>query len=381
METAIVRLIVKAPDQQIEDQIIRCELGWTIGRLKDYLTEVYPSKPTSSEQKLIYSGQVLNDSAYLKDILRQYDTLDCSDQSFTVHLVCTSHKVYLKKVSSNPTEAGATMNTNTETEITNDHTRPDRLLNQTQGNNDINAPPSPAQFYSTQQQYGQLNGQQMIWMQQAYMHYLTQYMQLMTAQGVQLQSSVPYIQPMNMNGNDPAENNQNNIINDDNEQQARQAIPDVVDPNLVNNNGVRDNVAARLNRDWLDFFYMLSRVVVLFSIVYFYSSPLRFLIVTFLGFAIYLYQGGFFRIREPILLMENNNGRADNNNQILQNEVAGVQAIPPQQQEAQTPVVQLDEQTNPNEGNDGERPGALAFTWTFISSFFASLIPDQPNVI
>lgn len=47
MESAGVRLIIKAPNQQIEDQIISCELGWTIRKLKDYLAEVYPSKPVS----------------------------------------------------------------------------------------------------------------------------------------------------------------------------------------------------------------------------------------------------------------------------------------------------------------------------------------------
>lgn len=42
-----VTLIVKAPNQQIEDQTIHCELNWTIRKLKGYLSEVYPSKPVS----------------------------------------------------------------------------------------------------------------------------------------------------------------------------------------------------------------------------------------------------------------------------------------------------------------------------------------------
>lgn len=42
-----VTLIVKAPNQQIEDQTIKCELDWSIKRLKGYLSEVYPSKPVS----------------------------------------------------------------------------------------------------------------------------------------------------------------------------------------------------------------------------------------------------------------------------------------------------------------------------------------------
>lgn len=69
---------------------------------------------------------------------------------------------------------------------------------------------------------------------------------------------------------------------------AGQELPG--DANIANNNQPGDDaVGAALNRDWLDIFDMLSRIVVLSSIVYFYSSPSRFLIVTFLGFAIYLW--------------------------------------------------------------------------------------------
>lgn len=46
MEMTIpVTLIVKAPNQQIEDQTVKCELSWTISKLKGHLSEVYPSKP------------------------------------------------------------------------------------------------------------------------------------------------------------------------------------------------------------------------------------------------------------------------------------------------------------------------------------------------
>lgn len=47
METLPVTLIVKAPNQQIEDQTIKCELSWTINKLKQHLSEVYPSRPVS----------------------------------------------------------------------------------------------------------------------------------------------------------------------------------------------------------------------------------------------------------------------------------------------------------------------------------------------
>lgn len=45
METLPITLIVKAPNQQIEDQTVKCELSWTIQKLKQHLSEVYPSKP------------------------------------------------------------------------------------------------------------------------------------------------------------------------------------------------------------------------------------------------------------------------------------------------------------------------------------------------
>ncbi|KXJ83692.1 hypothetical protein RP20_CCG002779 [Aedes albopictus] len=40
-----ITLIVKASNQQFDDQTIKCEPSWTIRRLKGHLTEVYPGKP------------------------------------------------------------------------------------------------------------------------------------------------------------------------------------------------------------------------------------------------------------------------------------------------------------------------------------------------
>lgn len=111
----------------------------------------------------------------------------------------------------------------------------------------------------------------------------------MAAQGVQLQASIPYLQQMNINSNDNtpqhtyASNNNNNVVD---EQAAQPVAQDAPEINAGNNDVPED---AAFNRDWLDFFYTLSRIILLFGIVYFYSSPLRFLIVTFLGFAIYLW--------------------------------------------------------------------------------------------
>ena len=405
MEGPVVKLTIKAPNQQIKDQVVQCDIGWTIGRLKEYLSEIYPSKPERASQKLIYSGQLLNDSMCLKDILRQCDGQ--TDQVYTVHLVCACQKTSTNKAPEQDMESITTL---AAARRAIEHARlsgANGAQNQEQNVNNVATQHAPTRLYSTQQYFDPRNSQQMAWMQQAYTHYFTQYMQLMAAQGIQLQTSIPYVQQMNVNTNDSVQNpfmnttnnvttttttttttstttaannnnNNNNVNNNNNNVGDEQQQPAAQDADINGgNNGVGEEGA--FNRDWLDFFYMLSRIIVLFSIVFFYSSPLRFLTVTFLGFAMYLYQGGFFRI-QPILLPENNNGRLDNNNQILQNEAVGPQPVQ-QQQNGQMPTVQAEARTNANEEHEEERPGALAFTWTFFSTFFASLIPDQPNVI
>ena len=40
-----VTLVVRAPNQKIEDQVVECGLEWTIRKLKEHLANVYPSKP------------------------------------------------------------------------------------------------------------------------------------------------------------------------------------------------------------------------------------------------------------------------------------------------------------------------------------------------
>lgn len=373
MEAAVVKLIIKAPNQQIKDQIVECDVGWTVGRLKEHLAEVYPSKPETTSQKLIYSGQLLNDPTCLKDVLRQCDGLE--DQSYTVHLVCASQKMCAKKTTSKQVTENVVPDTRSAGEQHIRLNNANNVQNMTQDNVNVVTQHNPTQLYSTHQYFDPRNSQQMAWIQQAYTHYFTQYMQLMAAQGIQLQTGIPDVQQMNLSTNDsvqnPYTNNANNNVGDEQPQPAAQNAADV---NAGNNNGAVDDGA--FNRDWLDLFYMLSRIMVLFSIVFFYSSPLRFFIVTFVGFAIYLYQGGYFRV-QPIVLYENNNGRADNNNQVLQNEAGGAQAVQQQNGQAAT----AEGRTNANDEQEEERPGALAFTWTFFSTFFASLIPDQPNVI
>ena len=51
------------------------------------------------------------------------------------------------------------------------------------------------------------------------------------------------------------------------------------------------------HRDWLDWFHTFLRATVMLSIMYFYSSTIRILMISLLGFIIYLYQTGWLTLR------------------------------------------------------------------------------------
>ncbi|XP_054289958.1 homocysteine-responsive endoplasmic reticulum-resident ubiquitin-like domain member 2 protein isoform X1 [Macrosteles quadrilineatus] len=335
MEESVI-LIVKAPNQQIEDQTIQCEMNWTIKMLKGHLSEVYPSKPRSEDQKLIYSGQLLTDNVTLKDVLRSYE----GQQNHTVHLVCSPPKETLRSPSASCSKPAAMPSTQAP--------RPQEPQFQTPSNENLRRrvptlPPQPqwppGYTPPTWPPVGGVSydsatmAQQMAWMQQAYAQYMTQYMQLMAAGGVPNVMQPPGVSPTA--GHPPQE-------------QAPVNPP----PANVEEEDLRGN------RDWLDWFYIMSRTLVLFSIVYFYSSPVRFFVVFTLGIIMYLYQVGFFRAVQ----------RLD------QPEEPPVPATPP-------PTPDNNNSPPPPAPAPPAPPSTLALTWAAFSSFFLSLIPEQPNVL
>ncbi|XP_056645178.1 homocysteine-responsive endoplasmic reticulum-resident ubiquitin-like domain member 2 protein [Diorhabda sublineata] len=307
---SFVTLIVKAPNQQIEDQTIKCEPSWTIQKLKQHLSEVYPSKPPRQEQRLIYSGQLLNDSATLEEVLRQYEGQD----THTVHLVCSSK--YMNSIpETKPISQPSTPN-NVQNSPSTSSTSSNPTTSSEQ--NQSNVPPTMPYFNVNSgpvdpNQYAM----QLAWMQQAYFQYMAQYMQLAANSYGALPQGIP-------NTGEPA-------ANPAEQPPAAAEIPAVArDP---------DNP----ERDWLEVFYMLTRATVLFIVIYFYSSPIRFLFVFLLGVGLYLYQIGFFRN------MNHNN-----------NHING----PPEQAQEEEAA-----------------PSRFMIVWTFFATFFASLIPEIPNPI
>lgn len=133
------------------------------------------------------------------------------------------------------------------------------------------------------------------WMQQAYTQYMNQYMNLLQSpeafyqmnqqQQTQQPQNFAFIQPQMPFASPPAavpENvNEAAANNDAAVAQAPAAeVPQRRFPNIIQD--------EQENRDWLDILYSMSRLMILLCLVYFYSSPIRCLVVILIGVSIYL---------------------------------------------------------------------------------------------
>jgi len=121
-------------------------------------------------------------------------------------------------------------------------------------------------------------------------------------------------------------------------------------------------------RDILDWVYVMTRVMLLFSVIYFHSSFFRLAFVAGLGFLAYFYQN---RIRQPV--------------QNIQQQQPQPQ---PQQQQGggdeQEPQLAQTEEENDSEVVVEEEevpPSKFAVLVTFFTSLISSIIPEQPQVI
>ncbi|XP_028163954.1 homocysteine-responsive endoplasmic reticulum-resident ubiquitin-like domain member 2 protein isoform X1 [Ostrinia furnacalis] len=349
-----VTLIVKAPNQQVEDQNVECQSSWTVRQLKGHLSEVYPSKPRTEEQKIIYSGQLLDDNIILKDVLRTYE----SQIAHTMHLVCTPTR---KMPEPTPTEVPSTdglrqrnvTTTVTATATPAEPTRPEMRQNDQNhnvemqnyltsfANNYGRVPPYPN--YNFREGYlpvpndPALMANHIMMMQQAYLQYMQQYANMWQATATAPAAPAP-----------PAE--------------APPQVPPPAPP---------ADEEDGMGHDWLDHMYAASRLGILFSLVYLYGSPARLLLVVLLAMAGYLvyyrHHVGFFR---ELHLQPPNEGNRRNEEANAPERPQNPNAPPPAGDDAPP----APDAPPPPTNNDNQ--SLLAVTWMIVTSFFASLIPD-----
>uniref|UniRef100_A0A8C1ED64 Homocysteine-responsive endoplasmic reticulum-resident ubiquitin-like domain member 2 protein n=1 Tax=Cyprinus carpio carpio TaxID=630221 RepID=A0A8C1ED64_CYPCA len=350
-----VTLVIKAPNQKYDDQTISCFLNWTVEKLKKHISKVYPSKPLSKDQRLVYSGRLLQDHLHLRDVLRKTsDSAGPSSSSSTPSQETSVNSDGLR-YRGNPTQTHGLNPAPTGV-----MQRPEGMPLPMQG--------GPAAGFPAHPMYMPM---QMFWWQQMYArHYYMQYHAAMAAS--RASSVAPFPAPIAGHATQPARPNEPAAPMGPNPApEDRPANPNI----QMNAQGGAMLNDDELNRDWLDWMYTVSRAAILLSIVYFYSSFGRFVVVIGAMLLVYLHQAGWFPFRAE-----------------LQNPIAGegLQDEAEQNQDMQEMERMMDEGMEDDEGDSGEegpedpmnadphQPGFLSAAWSFISTFFTSLIPEGP---
>lgn len=388
-----VTLVIKAPNQKYDDQTINCFLNWTVEKLKKHISKVYPSKPSSKDQRLVYSGRLLQDHLQLRDVLRK------QDEYHMVHLVCAS-----RTPPSSPTLGSPVTPTNSSSSIS-DSAGPsssastpsqdglaspggsDGLRHRGNPANTLGLNPAapgvlqrpegmplpmqggPPAGFPVHPMYMPM---QMFWWQQMYArHYFVQYQAAMAAS--RASSTDPSPAPSAGPPTQPAQPNQ----------PAAPMGPNPAPEDRPGNPNIQLNAQGgamlnddELNRDWLDWMYTVSRAAILLSIVYFYSSFGRFIMVIGAMLLVYLHQAGWFPFRAEQQNPEAGEGQQDEAEQ---------------NHDMQEMERMMDEGMEDDEGDSGEegpedpvnggphQPSFLSAAWSFISTFFTSLIPEGPQ--
>ncbi|XP_068151216.1 homocysteine-responsive endoplasmic reticulum-resident ubiquitin-like domain member 2 protein [Drosophila tropicalis] len=337
-----VRLLIKSSNQQYDDMIIESDLCWTVQRLKKQLFLVYPGKPDINDQKLIYSGKLLDDNQKLSEVIRSYK--DVYQQHNIFHLVCANKNVPKAPLKTMPKVAQTTTPTTTTTaapttatgsastapasgseqpnELRHRHATQDHQRQQQLPQQGIAFDSSWTQFWQQHNQpnqfAGNTNPQQLLqyqamlynaWMQQVYAQYMQQMNGSTSGSGLpnmplrcNLQTPQPVVSPVataDAAAQMPARA-------DDEGAAAAAAAAAVVENERRNFHNIQEEPEIR---DWLDSFFSFTRLAVFFTVLYFNSSPLRCLLVVLIAGVIYLYHIGVLR-RRP----ERNNNNINRNN-------------------------------------------------------------------
>lgn len=350
-----VTIKIKSPSASYQDLEFVCDVTNTVSEVKDRISQEFPTKPNASGQKLVYSGKILKDSDRLENVLR----FDEDVTKYTLHLVCAvpQKKTSTENVTDNPFPDGLRQRHNAPgaSEVdSNPGGDMDQMMREfsdqySDAMASMTANPSEAEMAAMQELYGQ---------------YMSLYMQYMQSQSLQQQSQV-FIRNQQVPVQPAANLPQG-------PEEAGGGAPGPDGPGgLVMNAGAAagqiQDVGGDRQRDILDWVYVITRVMLLISVIYFHSSFLRLAFVAGLGFLVYLYQN-------------QNRARQQLRRQQQQQQVEQPQQPPPREEaegegeeanNAEEPVVEMEEPA----------PSKLAVIVTFLTSLVSSIIPEQPQVI
>ncbi|KAK6729292.1 hypothetical protein RB195_006377 [Necator americanus] len=344
-----VELTVRCAFQTSKDVRVVCPLHWTVRHLKEHLHQVCSSHPAVTSQRLIFSGACLTDEMVIKDVMDQRKVVDGPQ---VLHLVCPlpqSSPELRHRAGNHSTIQGYSPNSSSS---------------QQQNTGSSQTATSYYEWY--QRYYGPSASDQIARLQQfsdyyvAYMNHWQQYQNFMMGQ------MAHSISPLGGSPEQQISVQAAQAVFSRGDQQPAAAIV----PNQDNGNvpvaaqvPAEPNVAAAVpggGRDVLDFVYKVFRVVLLLSAVMLYSSIERFLAV--LAIALFIFfiqlrrnhqrQGRVVEFTEPNV---NNNNAGEETQEAAEQAPGYVAPTPPSS-------IQI----------------FFATCYSFITSFFTSLVPDHP---
>jgi len=361
-----VNLKIKSPSATYPDLELKCEIGNSIMMVKEMIKNQFPTQPSVSGQKLVYSGKILKDTDILENVLRFEDEVT----KFTFHLVCALPQ----KKTSVPETSGIN---SFPDGIRQRHTAGDGSGAGSTDNTDMDQMMRDFSNQYSEAMAGMTSNPSdadMAAMQLLYNQYLSVYMQYLQSQAqfTSHQQSSQFFVP-----------DQQQHLNQDVVQGPEAdagAVPDAVPNNagLVMNAGAAaagqiQEVPADRQRDLLDWVYVMTRLMFLISVIYFHSSFIRLAFVAGLGFAVYLYQN---RIRQAQRLRQNQQQQQ----QQQQNQRNNPEEVADEAGNEAGNSDETEEEAVP-EADAQNAPSKFAVLVTFMTSLVSSIIPEQPQVI
>ncbi|KPM03993.1 hypothetical protein QR98_0024320 [Sarcoptes scabiei] len=279
-----IPLIIKASDQQFDDVKIQCNPEWTVLDLKNHLSVHYPSKPRINDQKIIYSGRYLSDDQLMRNIIQ----LSSSTQSVhTFHLVCMQKSKNNNQKNHTIKNQSSAIGNNLMSSRNQSQSSPSSIDGSPE-TSAMNSNLASIAAASAATGWNPLNNilfdPDNLMIQQSYQILLQQYYQfiipyLLVSPPIDFASYTAYnhayLQSLQDNNNLFWQSNLNSQSNNNNGQNTQQnnnggAAPEPAIAPMDRN--VLENHDELIHRDWVDWMYAFSKVIILFSIFYFYSS-------------------------------------------------------------------------------------------------------------
>lgn len=408
-----LKLIIKAANQKYEDFVIdNFELDWTIKQLKQYLFENYPQKPEISTVRLIYSGKMLHDHWTLSECIRHNSQV----KSYIIHLV-HSGTTRKEEVTSSPNVT--TAQTDVDNELTPDTSSMSTSSSSSSSSSSLASTPLPANTNFVDQSFSRIQRdlnnlyqeqiqeqQSLLTPKQQYEQMLSKYVRYYESNGVSVQENAwysSYIQHLalynqmysnyiqsqnaqfNIRGSNLAAGTSNQSFT---EFQSRDnnSVPtpaSAQQPNQMNNPDNQDQAQQQPDQepqpprpapvpqaqpdgdredDWLSLLHNAVSFIVLFSIIYYYSSLERFLVIFSIVIILILYHNGWLTLQRR--------------------QVAPRQDARPAQPDNPDEPQAADNNTSEQERQQQESniPNSFRLFVSFVLTFFTSLIPERPRI-